>query len=130
MKKQDPPSSPDAYVALADGWQRECMERLRNPVRRVPGFEEVIKWAHLVYILEGPAVLIRADSGRVILGFWRGQRLRDIEPRLKPGGKYEMAAFELREGTKFEDAIVERLAQEAAQLNLTLGNPQHDARKK
>ena len=106
------------------------MDRLRAAVLRVPGFEETVKWGHLVYILEGPALLIRVDTGRVILGFWRGQRLRDIEPRLKPGGKYEMAKLELREDTTFDDAVVERLAQEAAQLNLTLGNPQHDARKK
>ena len=38
------------------------------------------------------------EDERVLFGFWRGQRLREIEPRLKPGGKYEMATFEIREG--------------------------------
>lgn len=130
MKKQTPAPNPDAYVALATGWQRAHIERLREAVLRVPGFEETIKWGHLVYILEGPALLIRADTGRVILGFWRGQRLRDIEPRLKPGGKYEMASFELWEDTIFDDAVVEALARKAAQLNLELGNPQDAAKKK
>jgi hypothetical protein len=105
------------------------MDRLRAAVLRVPEFEETIKWGHLVYILEGPALLIRADSGRVILGFWRGQRLRDIEPRLKAGGKYEMASFELHEDTVFDDAVVEKLAREAARLNRALGNPQDAAKK-
>ena len=34
----------------------------------------------------------------MLLDFWRGQRLRATEPRLKPGGKYEMATLEIREG--------------------------------
>jgi hypothetical protein len=44
-----------------------------------------------------PFLLIRAEERRVLFGFWRGQRLRGIEPRLKPGGKYEMATLELVE---------------------------------
>jgi hypothetical protein len=42
-------------------------------------------------------LLIRAEDARVLFGFWRGKLLRAIEPRLKPGGKYEMATLELRE---------------------------------
>ena len=52
----------------------------------------------LVYFANGPVLLIRAEEERVLFGFWRGQRLREIEPRLKPGGKYEMATLEFREG--------------------------------
>ena len=44
---------------------------------------------------------------RVLFGFWRGQRLRLIEPRLKPGGKFEMATVEIRypalEGQSFRN---------------------------
>jgi hypothetical protein len=68
-------------------------------------------------------LLIRAEQDRVLLGFWRGQRLRAIEPRLKPGGKYEMAALELREGMTTKPATVRRLTREAVALNDTLGDP-------
>ena len=63
---------------------------------------EVIKWGHLVYFSNGPVFLVRAEDERVLFGFWRGQSLRDIEPRLRGGGKYEMATLELVEGTPLE----------------------------
>lgn len=59
----------------------------------------------------------------MLFGFWRGQRLRDIEPRLKPGGKYEMATVELQEGMGITAATVKHLAREAIALNASLGNP-------
>jgi hypothetical protein len=59
----------------------------------------------------------------VLFGFWRGQRLRAIESRLEPGGKYEMATVELREGDPIDSTIVRRLVGEAARLNESLGNP-------
>ena len=71
---------------------------LRAAVAKEKALEERIKWGHLVYFANGPVLLIRAEESRVLFGFWRGQRLREIEPRLKPGGKYEMATLELREG--------------------------------
>jgi hypothetical protein len=68
-------------------------------------------------------LLIRAEDERVLLGFWRGRRLREIEPRLKPGGKYEMATLEIREGVTIKPAIVSRLAREAVALNQSIGDP-------
>jgi hypothetical protein len=68
-------------------------------------------------------LLIRAEEERVLFGFWRGQRLREIEPRLKQGGKYEMATLELREGGEIGAAIVRRLVEEAVALNRELGDP-------
>ena len=85
--------------------------------------EEVIKWGHLVYFSNGPALLIRAEEHRVLFGFWRGQRLREIEARLKPGGKYEMATVELHENGKVSAGVVRRLVRAAVGLNETLGNP-------
>jgi hypothetical protein len=55
-------------------------------------------------------LLIRAEDARGLLGFWRGKRLTGIEPRLTGGGKYEMAALEIREGTAIRPALVSRLA--------------------
>ena len=123
MKKSVPAVSPDAYVASLSGWQRSCVERLRSIVRASARLDEIIKWGHLVYTSNGPTLLIRAEEQRVLFGFWRGQRLRDIEKRLKPGGKYEMATIELREGDRVSRAVVRRLTKEAVALNAALGNP-------
>jgi hypothetical protein len=128
MKKSIPAASPDAYVAALDGWRRECVEELRTAVRNAAALEEVVKWGHLVYLANGPVLLIRAEERRVLFGFWRGQRLREIEPRLKPGGKYEMATVELRAGAAIDPATVRRLTQQAVALNESLGDPTLEAR--
>ncbi len=123
MKKTPPAPNPDAYVEALDGWRRALVGRLRARVREATALEEVIKWGHLVYLSNGPVLLIRAEEHRVLFGFWRGQRLREIEPRLKPGGKYEMATIELREGDALDGSVVDRLLREAIALNQRLGSP-------
>lgn len=123
MQKVTPAANPAAYVAALDGWRKTLVTRLRTQVRATADFEEIIKWGHIVYRLNGPVLLIRAEDERVLFGFWHGQRLRDIEPRLKPGGKYEMATLDLRAGDPISSAIARRLATTAAALNQTLGDP-------
>jgi hypothetical protein len=123
MRKAKPAASPDAYVAALDGWRRKCVEALRAAVRGSAVLDEVMKWGHLVYLAKGPVLLIRAEDERVLFGFWRGQRLRTIEPGLKRGGKYEMATLELREGMSLSSATVRRLTREAVALNERLGDP-------
>ncbi len=91
MKKTIPATSPDAYVTGLSGWQRAAVEQLRAAVLGSVTLNEVIKWGHLVYLSNGPVLLIRAEESRVLFGFWRGQRLREMDPLLKAGGKYEMA---------------------------------------
>jgi hypothetical protein len=124
MKKAIPAPSPDAYVEQLDGWRRDLVEHLRKAVRASAKLDEAVKWGHLVYFANGPVLLIRAEEARVLFGFWRGQRLRQIEPTLKPGGKYEMATLELREGMSIRPAVVKRLTQAAVALNVAFGNPQ------
>lgn len=85
--------------------------------------DEVIKWGNIVYLTSGPVLMIRAEPERVLLGFWRGQRLRETEPRLRPGGKYEMATIELRADTPMAAQTVRRLAAAAVRLNKKLGDP-------
>jgi hypothetical protein len=63
MKKATPADTPDAYVTALCGWRRDFVE------------------------------MVRVEEERVLFGFWRGQRLREIDARLKPGGKYEMATI-------------------------------------
>ena len=123
MEKGPAAANPDAYVAGLDGWRRERVEALRAAVRTVDGLTELIKWGHLVYLSNGPALLIRAEGQRVLLGFWRGQRLRDLEPRLKPGGQYEMATISLADGQAVDPAVVTALTRAAIGLNAELGDP-------
>lgn len=99
------------------------VETLRAAVKAAAPLDERIKWTHLVYVSDGPVLLIRAEAERVLFGFWRGKRLRDIDSRLKPGGKYEMATITLREGDMIDPAIVTRLVREAVALNRALGDP-------
>ena len=129
MKKTPPAPSPDAYVAALTGWRRECVEALRAAVRGAAPLDEVIKWGHLVYLSNGPVLLIRAEDYRVLFGFWRGQLLRSIEPRLVPGGKYEMATVDLREGDTIAPATARRLTRGAVKLNAELGDPTAIAKK-
>ena len=116
-------TSPDAYVAALSGWQRTLVKQLRRDVRAAAPLDERIKCTHLVYFSNGPVLLIRAEEKRVLFGFWRGKRLREIAPRLKAGGKYELATWELREGDSVDPALVTTLVQEAVRLNDALGNP-------
>ena len=123
MKKSTPAANPDAYVAALKGWRRTRVEELRAAIRAAARLDEVIKWGNLVYLANGPVLMIRAEAERVLLGFWRGQRLREIEPRLRPGGKYEMATLELRPGDRIAPATVRRLTSRALELDTSLGDP-------
>ena len=124
MKKSTPASSPEAYVASLSGWQRSYVEALRAVVVGAASqLAETVKWGHLVYLSNGPVLLIRAEDRRVLFGFWRGKRLQHIEPRLRPGGKYEMATLELVEGTPLNQVTAFTLVKEAVALNGSLGNP-------
>lgn len=123
MKKSIPATSPDAYIDGLSEWQRVTVQGLRAAVVASANLNEVIKWGHLVYLSNGPVLLIRAEEHRVLFGFWRGKRLREIEGRLKPGGKYEMATVELREEDKISAGVVHRLVKAAVRFNETLGNP-------
>lgn len=123
MKKTVPVSSPDAYVVALPRWQRATVEQLRAAVLGSGALDEVIKWGHLVYLSNGPVLLIRAEETRVLFGFWRGQRLREMDPLLKPGGKYEMATREFHEGDEVNAVLGRRLVKDAVRLNKALGDP-------
>jgi hypothetical protein len=127
MKKSVPAASPDAYLAALTGWRRTLVQELRAAIRSAR-LDEVIKWGNLVYLGNGPVLMIRAEGERVLLGFWRGQRLREIEPRLRPGGKYEMATLELRSGDRIAAATVRRLTAAAVALDTEMGDPTKIAR--
>jgi hypothetical protein len=123
MKKSAPAGSPDAYVKALAGWRKPLVDGLRKAVRAAGELEEKIKWGHLVYFSNGPVLLIRAEEERVLFGFWRGKQLRELDERLKPGGKYDMATITLVAGEKFSGAQARRLAAAAIGLNRKLGDP-------
>ncbi|GGJ62854.1 DUF1801 domain-containing protein [Sphingopyxis bauzanensis] len=115
--------TPDAYIAALSGWQLERCRMMRAAIMAAAPFEETIKWTNLVFMTNGPSMLIRAEEQRVLLGFWRGKRLRDVEPRIKASGKYELGNLVLTEVTEVTAEQVARLAAEAYRLNIELGNP-------
>lgn len=123
MKKSVPAANPEAYVSALTGWQRVTVEKLRAAVVAGGQLDEVIKWGNLVYLHNGPVVVIRAEEQRVVFGFWRGKRLREIEPRLEPGGKYEMASLVLHEDDAVDSGVARRLTEAAVALNEQLGDP-------
>lgn len=124
-----PATTPDEYIARLTGWQRGFSAALREAVcAAAPVLDERLKWGHLVYFAHGPVLIIRAEASRVLLGFMRGQRLRAIEPRLKPGGKYELATLELHQDTPLLRETVVQLAVEATRLNHVLGDPRDAAK--
>ena len=123
LKKSTAAASPGAYIATLVGWRKAYVEAIRAAVLEAAPVHETVKWGHLVFFSNGPALLIRAEDNRVLFGFWRGKRLLDIEPRLKPGGKYEMATLELVQGTALDRSTVTGLARAAVSLNASLGDP-------
>ena len=124
MKKSKPASTPDAYVAALSGWHGQLVRALRKEaLAAARGVDEQVKWGHLVYFSGGPAFLIRAEEDRVLFGFWRGKRLRTIEPRLQPGGKYEMATLVLDKSTSISRETARTLVNQAVALNRLLGDP-------
>src|SRR5262245_15736169 len=110
MKKVAPPESADAYVSVLRGWRRSAADALRGAVLKTKLFEEKVKWGHLVYFAKGPALLIRVEDERVIFGFWRGKRLREIAPEIEIGGKYEMGRLIYTRGDVVDAALAKRLA--------------------
>jgi hypothetical protein len=123
MPKMKAAASPDAFVAELSGWQADLVPLLRQAVNKGAAFDETIKWGNLVFLADGPCILIHLEEHRLVFGFWRGKRLTGIEPRIKPSGKYELGNIVFHDGDGIDPAIVERLAEEAARLNRELGDP-------
>jgi len=123
MPKMQSHASPDAFVAAQYGWRRPVVEALRAAVLAAVPFEEGIKWGNLVFHSNGFCVLIHAEEHRILLGFLRGKRLVEMEPRIKPSGKYELGNWTFRENDAVDAAQVTALAARAAALNAELGDP-------
>ena len=123
MAKMSAPSDPDCWVSALDGWRRPLVERLRGSIATAAPFDQAVKWGNLLFLANGPAILIHVEHERVLLGFWRGKRLRDRAPLLKASGKYELANWTFREGDHIDTRHIADLARAAAALNAELGDP-------
>ncbi|MEO5492542.1 MAG: DUF1801 domain-containing protein [Sphingomonas sp.] len=124
MKAEDPvPADPEAWIAALGPWQRPLVDAIRSAIVAAAPFAETVKWRNLVFLCNGPAILIHAEDDRVLLGFWRGKRLCDREPALKPSGKYELANWTFRAGESVDTNQITALARAAAALNADLGDP-------
>ena len=124
MKATDPaPADPEAWLATLGAWQRLLVDALRAAIVGAAPFVETVKWRNLVFLSDGPAILIHAEDDRVLLGFWRGKRLCDRAPALKPSGKYELANWTFRAGDGVDPGQLAELARAAAALNAELGDP-------
>jgi hypothetical protein len=76
-----------------------------------------------MFASNGLCVLIHVDDTRVILGFFRGKRLRALDPAIKASGKYELGNITFREGDPVDPVRIAGLAAAAAALNADLGDP-------
>lgn len=117
-------ANPSQYLTCLSGWQQQYVSALREAVLEAgPELEERLKWGHLVFFsAQEPVLLIRSEPHRVLFGFWQGKLLRHLEPRLKPGGKYQMATLELREETPLDRAVVLELVKQACCLGEASAN--------
>ncbi|MGH6788026.1 MAG: DUF1801 domain-containing protein [Novosphingobium sp.] len=116
-------ATPEEWLALWSGWPRECAEALRHAVAAGAAFEQRIKWGNLMFAHRGLCVLIHVEENRVVLGFFRGKRLRDLDPAIKASGKYELGNITFRPGDAVDAARIGGLARAAAALNAELGDP-------
>ena len=116
-------ASPEAFIGAQGGWQRPLVETLRAAVLAAAPFEQIINWGNLVFASNGLCILIHVEENRVLLGFWRGKRLRELEPRIKASGKYELGNWTFVEGDIVDAAHVTALSARAATLNAELGDP-------
>lgn len=121
--KGEAPASPDAFVDNLSGWRHDCVMALRAAINAGAAFEQTIKWHNLVFLSNGPCVLIHAEESRILLGFWRGKRLTGLDARIKPSGNYELGNITFVEGTPIDPAALTSLARTASMLNAELGDP-------
>ncbi len=122
---------PTEYVNCWSGWQGAYVRALRDAVlETAPALVESLKWGHLLYSHQGPVLIIRAEPQRVLLGFFRGKRLLHLEPRMTGGGKYELRSLELLPSTPLNRETVCQLVRQAVQLNISLGSPHEDAKRR
>ena len=113
----------DNYVKGLDGWQAEVVTTLRQIIRQAaPKAAESIKWAQPVYEANGPFAYIKAHSGSVNFGFWRGVELADPLGILEGEGD-RMRHVKLTGVKDIKRKAFKDFVRSAVQLNRKMGDP-------
>lgn len=115
--------NPDAYVEALTGWQRRFVDMVRAAIHAGGDFSETIKWTNLLFVSNGPCIVVRAEEHRVIIAFFRGKRLAHLDPRIKPSGKFELANFIVKSDPGMCSTVFTHWASMAAAFNAELGSP-------
>ncbi len=115
--------SVDVYVKMLPSPQQVIVNRLRALVASAaPEAMESLKWAQPVFEAEGPFAHIRAASGHVNFGFWRGALL-EAPPGLLEGEGDMMRHVKIVTWKDVKEDILRALVRQAVLLNLRLGDP-------
>ncbi|MGD9738582.1 MAG: DUF1801 domain-containing protein [Bauldia sp.] len=117
------PISVDDYLAGLSGTPAATAIALRDLIRKTaPGLRESIKWGQPVYELGGPVCYFKAHKNHVTFGFWRGQDLTSLSPRLESGGQ-KMAHIKLADPADIDIAEISALIERAIEINKDDGDP-------
>jgi hypothetical protein len=119
----------DEYIAGLGGWQADLAKGLQRDILAAGGVSEAFKWGHPVYEAGGPVVLFKAHKAHVTLGFWRGQEMAALDPRLEANGSFHMASIKLEEGDAISGAEIAALVKRGIALNAEKGDPLQMAKK-
>lgn len=113
----------DAYIAGLDGWQADTAKLLRREIAAAGDLAEDFKWGHPMWSANGAVCLFKSFKNHMTLAFWRGAQLTDLDPRLEPGGSFNMAAIKLTGPDQITPDEVARLVAAAIALNREHGDP-------
>lgn len=113
----------DAYIATLEPDQRGIVEEVRKIVRTAaPQAKEAFKWSEPVFESNGPFAWVKAHTGHVTFGFWRGVELDRGRGLLESGGS-KMAHLKLRNVKDIDRATLTKLVRDAVRLNREKGDP-------
>ena len=114
----------DEYIAgLGGDWRSETVARLRQIVdTAAPEATSTIKWAQPVWESNGPFAYVKAFTGSVNIGFWRGTQLDDGAGILEGEGE-RMKHLTLREGDPIPADELAGFVRQAVELNREHGSP-------
>jgi hypothetical protein len=113
----------DSYIDALDPGLARLASTLRAIVlAAVPRAAESIKWSHPTYESGGPFCYIKAFSGHVNLGFWRGAALQDPAGVVLTTGQ-KMGHVRIKAPADIDRDVLTDLVQQAAALNALRGNP-------
>lgn len=125
------PGTVDDYIAGLSDWQAELAATLRGQILAAGDLNEAFKWGQPVYATgKGPVCFLKSGKADLLLGFWRGQQMTELDPRLAPFGSFRMAGIKLAGQGEIDEAQVRRLVVTGIALNERHGDPMKEAKVK